>query len=239
MIFPEKFESQHHDRFKAHYMCLDVATHYYYGDVVLFDTGELIVTPNKWAPDKRKLYKNWNVQIVSTTDPDCPALYLPGEDKPCIKAHLNHGGQQILWIDHDHKRAVSLERTCNGGFTDHIPERFRGLATVYYYGKNSPPLGGSVILTKPKVFPNETLRSTNALQQACRVWYEMEVENKQDFSRLWAQMRFRSSKEWVKRSEVDTSQGINSLTVLQRLRLMNTGYLNEWDTSTHTHFTIT
>src|ERR1700746_3198349 len=75
---------------------------------VQFDTGEFVVCHRNWSPDVRCAYPTLNIQIVSTDDRDCPRLTIPGQEKPIPKSHLNHKGQQILLLDHDHKRAVGL-----------------------------------------------------------------------------------------------------------------------------------
>ena len=77
-------------------------------NIVEFETGELMIigTPE---PGRRHVYDKYNIQLVTTTDYECPALYLDKEcTEPVKKAWVTHGGQQHLAIDYERNVAVAL-----------------------------------------------------------------------------------------------------------------------------------
>ena len=77
-----------------------------------FQTGEVVITDSSPSPYERHIYSDYNVQVVSTSDPDCPELFLDAKHtEPVKKAWVNADGQQILAIDLDHKVAVNLAST--------------------------------------------------------------------------------------------------------------------------------
>ena len=77
-------------------------------NIVEFETGEVMVIGHP-DPDDRHLYKKYNVQLTTTSDSDCPTLYLDKEcDEPVKKAWLTWKGQQHLAVDHEQKVAVRL-----------------------------------------------------------------------------------------------------------------------------------
>jgi len=84
------------------------AFHIVNGVFVEFESGELMVTtpPN---PDHRKFYPEYNVQLVTTTDKDCPKLYFDKEcTQPVKKAWVTQHGHQHLAIDYERKVAVAM-----------------------------------------------------------------------------------------------------------------------------------
>jgi len=77
------------------------------GGLVHFDTGEVIV--HNWShADFRKMYDNYGIQLVSTTDTECPKLYFDKEcTQPVKKSWVTHHGMQELAVDHEQKVAVA------------------------------------------------------------------------------------------------------------------------------------
>ena len=76
--------------------------------IVEFETGELTVIANIDSYD-RIMYDDYGIQLVSTTEKDCPQLYFDREcTEPVTKAWLTQRGQQELAIDHEQKCAVAL-----------------------------------------------------------------------------------------------------------------------------------
>jgi len=77
------------------------------GGLAEFETGEVIV--QHWVhPEHRRMYSKYGIQLVATTDADCPPLYLDKDcTKPVKKAWVCHHGMQELAIDHEQKVAVS------------------------------------------------------------------------------------------------------------------------------------
>ena len=82
--------------------------HKFNGAMCEFETGEVMVAANLQS-HHRQMYDRYNIQVVSTTEPDCPSLYF---DKECTelvtKAWLTQEGQQELAIDHEQSCAVAL-----------------------------------------------------------------------------------------------------------------------------------
>lgn len=101
----KKFKFEHEykewDRYRAF--------HKIDGGIVEFDTGEVMV-PRWIHSDFRQTYDKYGIQIVATTDKECPRLYL---DKECTKlvkkAWVTHHGMQELAIDHEQNVAVVLK----------------------------------------------------------------------------------------------------------------------------------
>jgi len=153
-----------------------------FGDrFIQFDTGEFVICQNRWHPDKRRPYNDLHIQVVGTDDRDCPKLFVPHETKPIPKSHLNRTGMQVLLLDHDHQRAVSLEGWMtkdNAGAR--IPERFidRGAGRsvrAYYAGPDAFPVG-AVPITRhfPHPLTSEQRRHIVELRNACTVWIQMQ-----------------------------------------------------------------
>ena len=81
--------------------------------IVEFETGELMV--RSCDTDDRRMYDKYGIQIVTSTDSDCPPLYLDKEcNEPCPKAWLNQGGYTALAIDHEQKVAFQLHHPNSG-----------------------------------------------------------------------------------------------------------------------------
>ena len=82
--------------------------HQFNGAMCEFETGEVMVAANIQS-HHRQMYDKYNIQIVSTTEADCPLLYFDKEcTEPVTKAWLTQEGQQELAIDHEQKCAVAL-----------------------------------------------------------------------------------------------------------------------------------
>jgi len=154
---------------------------------VQFDTGEFVVVKSRWSPHERRVYEDLHLQVIATDDRDCPRLFIPGQegDKPIPKSYLNHKGQQVLLLDHDHERAVSLEGWMTGD-TDAgrtIPERFVSRdwhgrnVRAYYAGPNAFPLG-AVPITRHFPYPLTSRQRTQIaeLKNACEVWLAMQPD---------------------------------------------------------------
>ena len=109
------------------------------GMFVEFESGELMVRGAS-NPDYRKYYPEYDIQLVTTTDSDCPTLYLDKEcTQPVKKAWVSHHGQQQLAIDYERKVAVAVFegwRTGNNTVLgDHV-ER----ASAYWAGQKRLPV---------------------------------------------------------------------------------------------------
>lgn len=157
-----------------------------YSKFTQFDTGEFVVCSRRWAPDNRQVYKDLHIQVVATDDEDCPKLYLPGMAsvvgaKPVFKSHLNHNGQQILLLDFNHKRAVSLDRwLTKDNAPSSLPERFldRGARNIsaYYAGPKATPIAAPITRHFPAPLTTEQRTHIKELEAAAKVWLEMQPD---------------------------------------------------------------
>jgi len=149
---------------------------------VQFDTGEFIVTNRHWSPDERRNYKALHLQVIGTDDSNYPQLFVPGAAKPVPKSHLNHNGMQVLLLDHDCQRAVSLESWMtddNNGRT--VPARFRRPYSVaaYYSGPKAMPVG-AVPITRhyPQPLTTKEREHVTEMHEACKMWLQMQGDPK-------------------------------------------------------------
>jgi len=152
-----------------------------YNAFVQFDTGELIVCARNWGPDFRRVYKELNLQIVTTEEHDCPRFFIPGaaDKKPVPKAHLNHSGQQYLLLDLDHKRAVSIGPwLTKTSAPELVPERFLDSRSVaaYYAGPQAVPVGSPITRRYPQPLTRDQRQHVGELADACKVWLEMQPD---------------------------------------------------------------
>lgn len=146
-----------------------------YHQFTQFDTGEFVVCSNSWRPENRRVYKELGVQIVATGDDDCPQLFVPGQDKPIAKTHLNHQGMQTLLLDFNHKRAVALGPSLAKDNAPMVPARFFShRVTAYYPGPDAPPVGAPITRHYPQPLTYDERKHINELVDACKVWLQMQ-----------------------------------------------------------------
>jgi len=139
------------------------AFHHTDGGLVHFDTGEVMVRANMESY-YRTVYSDFGIQLVSTTEPECPALYFDRECTDLVtKAWLTQDGQQELAIDLEQNCAVAFryhnwyrgKREHNSSLGSHVEQ-----ASVYWSGANRMP----VPLAKIQVqAPNPDYRKKVAL----------------------------------------------------------------------------
>ena len=112
--------------------------HAFNRNFVEFETGELMVIG---APDphNRRFYDKYNVQLVTTTDKDCPQLYF---DKECTdkvkRAWVSHKGQQHLAIDYEQCVATTYDIGYTNIRSKVLGEHVRQ-ASVYWAGADRQP----------------------------------------------------------------------------------------------------
>jgi hypothetical protein len=151
-------------------------------------------------------------------------LFLPLNGKPVPKSHLNHKGQQTLLLDHDHKRAVSLDRWFNDDNAPSLlPGRFhdRNSRTVsaYYAGPNAMPYGAAPITRYfPQPLTSDQRKHINDLKEACVVWLKMQPDTEQ----LALAKEHREVKAPLVSGFIDVSFGI--LTVAHRTAIALRGF---------------
>jgi len=78
------------------------------GPFTEFETGEVMVRYRP-RPDGRRVYSRYGVQLVTSSDRDCPELFFDKElTQPVRTAWLAHKGQQHLAVDLEQGVAVAL-----------------------------------------------------------------------------------------------------------------------------------
>ena len=147
-----------------------------YNAFVQFDTGEFVVCRRNWSPDIRCIYEKLHLQVVATDDRDCPRLYVPGQDAPIPKSHLNSKGQQVILLDLDHGRAVGLQPSLTVGIPQRFLKRPPHSISVYYAGAEAMPVGCPVIRRYPQPLTHDQRQHINALTDACKVWLQMQPD---------------------------------------------------------------
>jgi hypothetical protein len=162
------------------------------GPFVQFDTGEFMALDHSPDPDHRCHQRDWNTQIVSSEDEDCPCFWRePERQNPVPKAWLSDGGQQIFWVDYELGVALALDSGAtfynhktkryepreHVTFLDYVPERLAHYALIYYKGPNSYPLGPPVKLSQPRKLLKEQKDHIQALIDQARAWADMTKEN--------------------------------------------------------------
>ena len=100
----KKFKFNHQGKSWDRYQ----AFHYKHGGIVEFDTGEVMVA--SWSDSNdRRMYGDYDIQLVATTNSDCPQLYFDKEcTEPVKKSWITHHGMQELAIDHEQNVAIAL-----------------------------------------------------------------------------------------------------------------------------------
>ena len=99
-------EQKSWDKYRAFF------THDSNSGITMFETGEMMLTTSHPHPDRRQTFERYGIQVVATSDSDCPDLFIPDTMEKVPKAHLNDSGQQYLCVDLRTKRAYRLGRDC-------------------------------------------------------------------------------------------------------------------------------
>jgi hypothetical protein len=117
--------------------------------LVEFDTGEVMVM-NYTNSDDRMMYDKYGIQLVATTDSDCPQLYLDKEcTEPVKKAWITHHGMQEIAIDWEQKVAVGFGYRRNNELNTHLGSHVHS-ALVYWSGAKRRPIAlGTIKIQTP------------------------------------------------------------------------------------------
>jgi hypothetical protein len=154
---------------------------------IQFESGELIYTDARPDPDFRNTIDRLGVQIVSTTDPECPTLLLP-DGEPIRKAWLTRGGMQYLAIDLDLMVAVQLQPTAWGRTapTDadrRAPAYLQGRFSAYWAGPGRMPVGNPVSVSTPLKLDEDQQKHIDSVLAQCDAWCAMHDIERKSWSR--------------------------------------------------------
>ena len=160
------------DKFRAFHRCFGMRNTWTIdGPIVHFDTGEAMVTRSKWDPDDRKTYNDLRIQVLGTNDDTLRKFFLVEDlERPVPKSWVTREGTQTLWLDLDHEMAVALDAPMTADTMERVPLRLRPHAKVYYTGEDQPPIGGPIIVSRPKTHPKGLLEHVKGIESACTVW---------------------------------------------------------------------
>ncbi len=117
--------------------------------LIEFDTGEVIVH-NYITPDCRMMYDKYGIQIVATTDSDCPQFYFDKEcTEPVKKAWITYHGMQELAVDHEQKVAMGFAYRGRDERNSHLGRHVHS-ALVYWAGAERRPIAlGNIKIQTP------------------------------------------------------------------------------------------
>ncbi|MDB4338408.1 hypothetical protein OAA02_00345 [bacterium] len=157
------------------------AFHNSHWGIVEFETGEVIVRSS--SVDNRMMYDKYGIQIVASTDTECPPLYIDKEcTEPCPKAWLTQGGYTPLAIDYEQKVAFQLQTPTRSGQTrkqglhiqNHLGSHVRD-ARGYWAGHGRLPItNGKTKLQKPNPeYKKKVLGILNQVQVAVTAAFRM------------------------------------------------------------------
>jgi len=162
------------DQYRAPYMSM--INQYRWNDadplMVLFDTGEAILTRTQVQPYARRLYTDKNIALLSPRDKAFPKVKTPDGQRVRL-GDLTSGRAQHFLVDYDHGIAVALGSMQND---PHVPERLRKVCRTYYAGPKSAPIGAPVKLRRvTPTTPDERKHIAN-LRACCRAWMALSDE---------------------------------------------------------------
>lgn len=185
-------EDRRWDRFRSF--------HSWSGNLVEFETGEVMVMGHP-DPDNRYGYTRFGIQLVTTSDPDCPNLYFDKEcTEPVKKAWLTWKGQQHLAIDHEQKVAIRLGSSWRKHGHPSLGEHVRQ-ATAYWAGAERRPVPLSQITIHTP--DNEWKKKVQPVLNKARTAVVAAFRMKEDKHRWWNVGKHDARKEWQDSSVED------------------------------------
>jgi|LWDU01.1.fsa_nt_gi hypothetical protein len=166
-----------------------------------FESGEMMVntTPH---PDGRKFYPEYNVQLATTTDKDCPKLYFDKEcTQPVKKAWVTQHGHQHLAIDYERKVAIALFE----GWRHHQPTILGdhvNTASAYWAGQERlpVPLAKIKVQTPDPEYKKKMVNVLNEVRAAVAAIHRM---NDDGASNWWYESQHMAKEEWQDSSTSD------------------------------------
>jgi len=170
----KKFEFKHHQKRWDKYQRFYADD----GTFVQFEDGSLGLDKST-DPDVRRMYNQYGIQIVTTTDSDCPELYLrPDADEPVKRAWVSQGGQQKLAIDWERKKAVRLNDTWRvPDVAHHMPENLKHLHAYWAKPNVDPvPLAQIDVSMPDRVVRNSLEKKLEEVRAAVSAIYRMQSD---------------------------------------------------------------
>jgi hypothetical protein len=183
-----KFDHAHKswDRYKAFHNC-------HYG-IVEFETGEVMVK-NYVNADDRMMYKKYGIQLVATTDSNCPDLYLDKEcTEPCKKAWVTQHGMQELAIDWEQKVAVTFGYRRRSELNSNLGSHVHSALSYWAGAERLPiPLGEIKVQTPNPEYKKKVQPVLNQVRVAVTA-----LDKMQDKRHHWTERgKYLAKEEWL------------------------------------------
>ena len=146
---------------------------------VAFDTGEVIMPKCNFDRQEnlRRHYSDLDVAIYYTTDPKCPK-FKSKDGEPIPMSHLNFKGSETVLIDYKFKMAVGVSypghKSQLPNYAKAFPDRFQGIACVYWAGASHMPLGAPIKATRKRKLAEHETRHLAEIRSAIIARWEME-----------------------------------------------------------------
>lgn len=191
--------------------------HYLSRYLVMFDTGEMIYEYHDPDPDFRKRFRDHEIQIVATTDADCPKLYT-SDGTEVKKAWITRKGLQHLAVDYERGVVVRLQSPSDQRHDTRLPPRFVGKAAVYWSGAERRPVGAPTILSIPRTFTPEENAHILQTISACKAWAAMNGVDTQ----LWTDYTLLDGTTFRPKSRPNTWQ--SQYSPLKKSTLLSTSF---------------
>jgi hypothetical protein len=133
------------------------------GGFRFFETGEIAFDAYAHDIDIRRVYKDIGVEIISTNYTNHTFLH-PKTGAKIPKAQLSHHGQQILMIDLESKRVVSMDGRINDDAQKGLPTHLRN-AEAYALSENAPLMSfKSIKINAPSPITDEAREWKNVVE---------------------------------------------------------------------------
>jgi len=171
---------------------------------VEFETGELMVrrVPN---PDDRMLYERYNIQLVTTTDANCPVMYFDKQcTQPVKKAWVTHKGQQHLAIDHERHVVTALLEGWTRGVHPSLGDHVKNAYAYWSGDKRLPvPLETIKVQTPNPEYKKKMGPILKEVAIAVTAIRRMEIQNEKTPNFWQFEGKYEAKEEWYDSSAED------------------------------------
>jgi hypothetical protein len=174
---------------------------------VRFESGEAIITKASFTPHERRTLRDSDLQIVLTSDDDCPSLRVADEaalaeiracghemaGKPVPKVWLQVSCSQTLLVDKTTGRVVRLDtnRAQHHAAWKHTPtwiypgSGWASNAVAYLPGNDRDAIANKVRLKVPVKPSKESRRARAELRAGCAAWCTLANDDVNKFAPKW------------------------------------------------------
>lgn len=217
---------------------------------IRFESGEAIITKANFTPHERRTLRDSDLQIVLTSDNDCPRFCVADEatltelracghemgGKPVPKSWLQVSCSQTLLIDKTERLAVRLDtnREQPHAAWEHAPtwvmpgSGYRMNAVAYLPGNNRGAIANKVALKVPIKPSKEARRAWAGLWAGCTAWCKLANWDHNKWASAWYATGPRGHRYIYQRTftpaGADDIPDITDLSAEQRFQIARFGY---------------